>query len=795
MSRHSDAPAPDRQESAAAEPSTADSAEAGAPTKTTERPHPLTPLIRGWVVLLVIGAGLVREAIPQGDQQSNVQKLINFGVQWLVLGIVVIIAIAAAAGFVSWYYTRFVIDDDELRIETGALAKKSRRIAFDRVQSVDVVQPLAARIFGLVELRIEVGGGGSGSKLRYLTRSQATHIRDFLLARAHGDQVTFEAAGAMPESSMLTDLSPAEHPLVKIGPQTLVFGFLLSSEFLVALVIAVVLIIVSIISRTPVVGLATIIPWAFAAFGLISRHVLAQFNYTLTESVRGLRISRGLTNLTTQSLPIDRIQGVRIAQSLLWRPAGWYRVDVDVLGYGSSSERNENNTDVSSILLPVATWGQVQTALARILPGANLDEPPLRRAPTRARVLRPFDGWTLRYGWDDEVVIARHGFLINTSDVVPHSKTQSVRITRGPLQRRLRLATVHVDTPKGPVSLAAKHLGQQSARQLALTQLDRARAARRNEQTNTAAHQGQTDDAILARFGIPDADPLGSGQESRVYPLDEDRVLRIYRPGHESADQLVDQLERAYRTYAQQQIGIELPQILESGHAAGRFYTVDRRLSGSPLTRWLPSAPIDRRRQTLIGYLQAATVLGRLPIPEPTFGRLFGSHTRSFATLPELIRDQLVEAQQLIRRQGRDLPDGVVDRVVGDLHSRECVPALVHGDYCPGNVFGTEVDGRMQVTGVAAFSPHTLAADPLMDVAGAITLLELEDYDEAAADASWMHEQAIGMLADRFAPSDLEHWLDVYRRYYAIYFSIDDRVYPWAMSLLLRAEQDPSNES
>lgn len=756
------------------------------PVKRTERPHPLTPLIHGWVALVVLVVAGIRQAIPEGGGKSNLEVLFELGVQWLVLGVLAVVVLAAGIGFVSWYFTRFVIDDEELRIETGALAKKSRRIAFKRVQSVDVIQPLRARIFGLVELRIEVGGGDGQSKLRYLTRRQATHIRDFLLARAHGDKLSFEAAGQMPESSMLTDLSSAERPLVKIGPSRLLFGFLLSSSVVITVAIAVAVIVISLVFRQPVIGLATIVPWAFTAFNLVSRHLLAQFNYTLTESVRGLRISRGLTNLTTQSLPIDRIQGVRITQSLLWRPAGWYRVDVDVLGYGRSSERSESNTDVSSILLPVATWDQVQTAMARILPETDLDDPPLRHAPKRARIIRPFDGWTLRYGWDDAVIIARHGFLDDSSEIVPHAKAQSVRITRGPLQRRLRLASVHVDTPQGPVSLAAKHLDPDTARELALTELDRARSARRTEQATQSRHGDAADDsAILTRFGIAGTDPLGSGGESRVYPLDHDRVLRVYRPGHDAAAALTDQLRRAYQTFAQHPLGLQLPQILESGQATDRFYTIDRRFTGTELTRWLANAPDEQRRELLLGYLRAATAVAQLPLPEPRFARLFGTNPRRFDSLAALVQDQLTGAQQrLAQRTGVDLPAGAVDRVVTDVRARQCHPALVHGDYGPGNVFATEIDGALRVTGLADFGPHTLAADPLMDVAGAITLLELEPYDGAEADSRWLHEQATAMLAAQIAPDDLTHWLDVYRRYYAIYFSDDDQVRPWALSVL-----------
>ena len=67
--------------------------------------------------------------------------------------------------------------------------KNSKRVPFERVQSVDIIQQFAARIFGLAELRIEVGAGDSTIKLRYLTRQQASSLRDYLLSRAHGDRV------------------------------------------------------------------------------------------------------------------------------------------------------------------------------------------------------------------------------------------------------------------------------------------------------------------------------------------------------------------------------------------------------------------------------------------------------------------------------------------------------------------------------------------------------------------------------------------------------------------------------
>ena len=116
------------------------------------------------------------------------------------------------------------------------------------------------------------------------------------------------------------------------------------------------------------VALGGFVPMLFGVFSLVSRRVVAMFHFTLAESSRGLRVTRGLTNLSSQSVPVDRIQGVRLCQPALWKPFGWWRVDVDIVGY-ASNDREDNSGGATSVLLPVASQAQVRLALSRVLPG------------------------------------------------------------------------------------------------------------------------------------------------------------------------------------------------------------------------------------------------------------------------------------------------------------------------------------------------------------------------------------------------------------------------------------------
>lgn len=769
------------------------------PVKATERPHPLTPLIRGWVVLLAIVIGFGRDLIPDGS--GDPRGIAELGLRWILLGVLGIVLLAAAAGFTSWYFTRYVIDDDELRIETGAIFKNSKRVPFERVQSVDIIQQFAARIFGLAELRIEVGAGDSTIKLRYLTRQQAGALRDYLLSRAHGDRVRIGEQDAS-TTSVLTDLSAADQALVTVPPQRLVVGFLLSSEFLFSVVALVVALAVT--AGFDVVGfaLAGLIPLAIGLVSMIGRRVFQMFNFTLAQSVRGVRVTRGLFNLTSQSVPVNRIQGVRVLQPILWRRLGWYRIDVNVLGYGTS-ESGDNDTSATSVLVPVADARDVAVTLGRILPGFDPEQVELHSAPRRARWLRPYDFWTLRYGTDDRVVITEHGWLTHVRNLVPHAKTQSVRLSQGPLQRRLGLADVSLDITRGPVTPIAHQLDAAAARELTLTQLDLARAARAADRARPApgaataigADVDPTDDElsrrrVLERFGVGERDRIGSGGESEVYGLGPDRVLRIYRGGHEAPATMIAQLRPLYAGWSGARIGLELPQIIDAGEIAGRWFSVDRRLSGGSLSSWLAVAEPAARREALLGYLDAASRMQQLPSPVAGHARLLGADApREFDSLVALLTDQLLRI--LPASQGRleaDVPDvaRTWDELQQWLTARSGTPRLVHGDFCPPNTYVVvSPDGRPVISGVGDFSPHTLHADPMMDVVGAVIFLELETYDGAVEDAAWLADQALA----RFGP-DLLEALPMYRRYFGFYlsnsFAFDPVLYDWCRRQLTR---------
>ena len=336
-----------------------------------ERPHPLTPLVRGWIVL---AAALFGFSDSLADIITGRQDLPPW---WVILGILLLISLAAGlAGLASWWFTRFVIDENEVRVETGWLQRRSRRVAFDRIQSVDVDQPLVARLLGLAELRIEAGAGEGSTRLRYLQRARAYTLRDYLLQRALGQQTTVASVGEAPRPGVLIDESAEDEVLLAMAPARIIGAFLLSGELWWSVLIGGAFLVSGAVFGLEAVSLAAMFPIAIGLFSVISRRLVQQYNFRLLRTpMGGLRVTAGLTRLSSQSLPMDRIQGVRVSQPLLWRIPGWWQVDIDMVGVSAGTEDGESRRE--STVLPAGTGAEVAFVLGQVLPGIDLGAVPL----------------------------------------------------------------------------------------------------------------------------------------------------------------------------------------------------------------------------------------------------------------------------------------------------------------------------------------------------------------------------------------------------------------------------------
>lgn len=403
---------------------------------------------------------------------GGIELLITAGA--LLLGTVV----AAVWSWLSWRMTRYQVATDAVHLHSGVLFRQQRQARLDRLQAVDVVQPLLARLLGLSELKLEVAGGaGSEVRLAYLRDGEARRLRNTLLARAAGLRYETEEAPEAPQREVLA--VPADR---------LVLSMLLSGTMVWALLITVAVVVAMLVVRQPgfIVALA---PVALGTIGALWAQFTRGFAFRVAQSPDGVRLRHGLLESRSQTVPPGRVQAVTLRQPLLWRGPDWWRVEINVAGYTAGGD----GQTVESTLLPVGNRADALTVLSLVLPDLGVPD-------ARAVLEQGLAGTTAEGGytcappssvWVDPVAWRRNGFrvtpralltrrgrLTRSLDVVPHERTQSLGLVQGPLQRRLGLASMSVHSTPGPVDPVARHLDAAVARALLDEQAERARLAR-----------------------------------------------------------------------------------------------------------------------------------------------------------------------------------------------------------------------------------------------------------------------------------------------------------------------------
>ncbi|MBV8194184.1 MAG: PH domain-containing protein [Candidatus Dormibacteraeota bacterium] len=431
-----------------------------APAESWRRLHPLSPVIRFGGLLIavaVIAVPTLETARPRGGRSISLYPLV-----W---GTIVVIGTVSAV--LQWLVTRWRIDGADLRIETGVIRRQSLRIPLSRIQAVDIVAPLAARLFGLAEVRVVSAGRGSErGRLAYLSSADAVALRARLLALAHG------LAPETPE--------PPAVPLLHVDNTRLIAGLTVRAPVVVPLLLMAGAIVAVALSPGPgVAAVSTMFTFIVAAVLAVGRAFNEDFDFTISEAGDGVRLDRGLLQRRHETIPFGRIQAVRLTQPLLWRPFGWWRLEVDVARQHAPREGSGREAaSLSRTLVPVGDRTHALWILSRVFPGSGVTPPAGAEPPRRAVWKAPLSFHYLAAWAGNRYVYARTGRVQQATVIAPLDKVQSFRLDAGPVQRWLRLATMHVDTAGQRWQASARCRDGGEAWQLLWELSNRARTAR-----------------------------------------------------------------------------------------------------------------------------------------------------------------------------------------------------------------------------------------------------------------------------------------------------------------------------
>ena len=444
------------------------------------RLHPATLIVK-WIRIvpqtLIGGVGIAATGSGRGLSRFLMFAAIAAG-------------ISAFFVILAWWRFTYMLGDDEIVIEKGIFKRQRRVIPFARIQDIAIEQRLLARLLGCATVRLETGGSSKDEgNLDMIALADAHKLRDRIRRGRAAPLAVPDETGALPAAAV-------EEPVLFAMdlPRLLVAGlFNFSLVFLAAIGAAIQYLdqfnlvewdewinaeradqAAHLVTLWTTIYLIMVVLLLGVVAGIV-RMVMTNFGFRLTRAEAGLRRKRGLFTLTEVVIPLRRTQVALIESGPFGRWFGWYALSFQTLG----ADRKEGGVQAAA---PFARMEELLPILAEAgfpmpPPRAEFHGPPRRALLRQASLwlllaavatgiafwIEPYAGiaalvlfvafvlavmWWKRHAhaMDDRALFISHGFLKRRLWIIPFEKAQTIRVSRGPVQRRLSLASLLVDT-------------------------------------------------------------------------------------------------------------------------------------------------------------------------------------------------------------------------------------------------------------------------------------------------------------------------------------------------------------
>ena len=373
-------------------------------TQSELRLHPTTLLFelakhakRFALPALLVLVGMSRST---GGPGGNFGRLPVGWEVWLLVPFVpaVVLSITRYLSF------RLRYEDKELVIRSGILFRNERHIPYSRIQNVDAIQNLFHRFFGVVEVRVETGGGKEEeARLSVLPKAAFEEMRRRVFIGRSLTTQTAEPGEATPTQEATRGETLVHLPLREL----LLCGFLenkgmvlIAAGFGVAWESGVMGRLSGILFERAGVtsgrgffrSLARSffedgqLPWGrlgialagFVVFLLVVRIIsmiwafVRLYDFRLTRVGEDLRSEYGLFTKVAATIPIRRVQTITFATGPLHRWLGRATVRVATAGGGGKQQGDRSTTRGRERLAPLIRREALPHLLQQVVPGFDL---------------------------------------------------------------------------------------------------------------------------------------------------------------------------------------------------------------------------------------------------------------------------------------------------------------------------------------------------------------------------------------------------------------------------------------
>nr|WP_285862901.1 PH domain-containing protein [Brevibacillus sp. MER 51] len=402
----------------------------------------------------------------------------------------------------KWVSYKYRLDDTAFHLYEGIFTKTKQTIPFTKIQNVNRHTTLLHRIFHVTSIRFETGMVGDDSSVEFavISLNEADRLEAYTKQAVRLETPSVEIGTPYATPERIIHFTPTKKEIIKASFTS--FSFL---GMITLLVWAYFKLTEYIDVEEQVVGIYSLITssWTWVTltavgllvlsivFGMITTYI-RYGKYEISSDHERIYIAKGVIEETAFSIAKERVQAIKIKQSLLKRMLGLAEVKLTVVGGDSDSDKDKQ--DVSS-LYPFLPVKRAYEMISEILPAYEVTEKmtSLPKKSLWVRLVRSSWTWIIgtgalsyfklniwgweqawwvisialtllilafeviefyntRYTLNDHFIQFQTGSLTTTLFVSKREKIIEVSVKRGLLQKQLGLASIKTVNRAKPVS-------------------------------------------------------------------------------------------------------------------------------------------------------------------------------------------------------------------------------------------------------------------------------------------------------------------------------------------------------
>lgn len=243
-------------------------------------------------------------------------------------------------GLIKWLTFRYWFEDGEIRVKYGLFVKKKRFIPFDRIQSFNYKAGIFHRIFGLVQISIETAGGKEPEVVLTAITKRAAEQIEIVTRQVPQQNNQLQNDEEIVQKEITTIFKMSVKDLFILATTSSSIGLVLSGLGAVLSQIYQYIPYEKIFDelytfiKYGFIVIAISIFIAFFIVWLISVIItfINYYDFTVVEEDNRLIITRGLLEKKRITIPLNRVQAIKIIENPIRQWIGHSTVVVESIG-------------------------------------------------------------------------------------------------------------------------------------------------------------------------------------------------------------------------------------------------------------------------------------------------------------------------------------------------------------------------------------------------------------------------------------------------------------------------------